>query len=125
MQILFCFSPLNVRYGSCCCTSHDAKLLLEKVGIKSPGSVMQMRSACFSMKLAIVISVFFYEKVFFFFPQKNWEISGIFLLLQILPILLIFGIFFSNFSISQNRIKRKEKKRKEKKRKSLLVIPCR
>jgi hypothetical protein len=121
MQILFCFSPLNVRYGSCCCTSHDAKLLLEKVGIKSPGSVMQMGSACFSMKLAIMISVFFYEKVFFFFfPQKNWEISGIFLLLQILPNLLIIGIFFSNFSISQNRIKRKEKKRK-----SLLVIPCR
>jgi hypothetical protein len=29
--------------------------LLEKVGIKSPGSVMQMGSACFSMKLAIVI----------------------------------------------------------------------
>jgi hypothetical protein len=49
--------------------------LLEKVGIKSPGSVMQMGSACFSIKLAIVISVFFYEKVclfvcFFFFDRK-------------------------------------------------------
>jgi len=88
--------------------------LLEKVGIKSPGSVMQMGSACFSLKLAIVISVFFYEKVFFF-PQKNWEISGIFLLLQILLILLIFGNIFSKFSISENR---KKKIRKEKKKPS-------
>ncbi len=56
--------------------------LLEKVGIKSPRLVMQMGSACFSMKLEIVISVFFYEKVCsfvcVFFGQKNWEISGFF-----------------------------------------------
>jgi hypothetical protein len=59
--------------------------LLEKVGIKSPRLVMKMGSACFSMKLEIVISVFFYEFVclcffcfVFLFGQKNWEISGIF-----------------------------------------------
>jgi hypothetical protein len=71
MQILFCFcfSPLNVRYGSCCCSSHDAKLFAGKGWNQIPGSMMQMGGACFSMKLEIVISVFFYEKVclFFFF----------------------------------------------------------
>jgi len=120
MQILFCFSPLNVRYGSCCCTSHDAKLLLEKVGIKSPGSVMQMRSACFSMKLAIVISVFFYEKVFFFFPtEKLGNFWNFFITANSTNFANFWDFFFQFFNITKsNKKKRKEKKRKEKKKPS-------
>jgi hypothetical protein len=111
-QILFCFSPLNVRYGYCCCRSHDAKHLLEKVGIKSPGPVMQMGSACFSMKLAIVISVFFYEKVFF--STEKWGNFWNFFISANYTNFANFWDFFCQFFNITKLKKRKEKKRKEK-----------
>jgi hypothetical protein len=78
--------------------------LLEKVGIKSPGSVMQMGSACFSMKLEIVISVFFYEKVglFFVFTEKLgnfWNFSNT----ENSTNFANFWGKFSSFSISQKK----------------------